>query len=87
MPVMTKEEMVEQLQEGAREIMFKKINGSIRHMKCTLNPMLAPKILEPAKTERVNVNVIPVWDIEKNQWRSFRVDSVLQFQKVRGDQV
>tara|TARA_R110000744_G_scaffold368796_1_gene478805 strand:- start:327 stop:569 length:243 start_codon:yes stop_codon:yes gene_type:complete len=76
--MLTKDEMVSQLQEGMREIMFTKTNGNIRHMKCTLNPMLAPKILE-TKTQQNNPNVIPVWDLEKMQWRSFRVDSILNF--------
>ena len=74
--MITRDEMVGQLQEGAREIMFKKVDGSIRHMKCTLNPALAPKILE-VKESKDNPNVIPVWDLEKSQWRSFRVDSIL----------
>jgi len=79
MPViLTKDEMVSQLQEGIREVMFTKKDGNIRHMKCTLNPSLAPNILE-VKESKNNPNVIPVWDIEKSQWRSFRVDSILYF--------
>ena len=79
MPVMlTRDEILSQLQEGMREIMFTKKDGTIRHMKCTLNPMLAPKILE-AKTQKNNPDIIPVWDLEKMQWRSFRLDSILQF--------
>jgi hypothetical protein len=76
--MITRDEMIGQLQEGMREIIFTKKDGNIRHMKCTLNPMLAPEILE-TKTSKDNLEVIPVWDIEKMGWRSFRVDSVLNF--------
>jgi len=76
--MLTRDEMVGQLQEGVREVMFTKKDGTIRHMKCTLNPMIAPKILE-AKTQKNNPDIIPVWDLEKMQWRSFRSDSILYF--------
>ena len=70
-------EIMERLQMGRTEIMFKKVeDGSIRHMICTLNPKLAPRILL-AKEERQTQEVISVWDLEKQGWRSFRVDSVL----------
>ena len=31
------------------------------------------------KAQKNNPNIIPVWDLEKMQWRSFRLDSILQF--------
>lgn len=67
---------MERLQSGKTEIFFKKVNGSIRHMICTLNPTLAPKVLL-AKEESSSQEVIAVWDLEKHGWRSFRADSVL----------
>ena len=68
---------MERLQMGRTEIMFRKVeDGSIRHMICTLNPSLAPRILL-AKEESQNQEVIAVWDLEKQNWRSFRADSVL----------
>ena len=78
-----REEMMSQLQQGKCEVFFKKLDGTIRQMICTLNPKLAPKIEE----SRVNnaplgpedSPVIPVWDLEKFAWRSFRTDSVLVF--------
>lgn len=76
--MISRDEMIGQLQEGVREIMFHKVDGTIRHMKCTLNPMLAPRILE-VKSQKDNPDVLPVWDMEKGQWRSFRVSSILYF--------
>ena len=69
-------DIMERLQSGKTEIFFKKVNGSIRHMICTLNPTLAPKVLL-AKEESSSQEVIAVWDLEKHGWRSFRADSVL----------
>ena len=65
-----------QLQQGRTEIFFRKSDGSIRHMICTLNPKLAPKILL-AKGESQNQEVVAVWDLEKQGWRSFKTNSVL----------
>ena len=51
-------------------------------MKCTL----AEGIIKPheKKTDREKVpndNILSVWDIEKDGWRSFRIDSVLEIYK------
>ena len=67
---------MEKLQMGRTEIFFKKVDGSIRHMICTLNPKLAPRILL-VKKENISQEIIAVWDLEKHNWRSFRKDSVL----------
>tara|TARA_Y100000034_G_scaffold58916_1_gene71743 strand:- start:414 stop:668 length:255 start_codon:yes stop_codon:yes gene_type:complete len=70
------EDIMSRLQSGKTEIFFKKVDGSIRHMICTLNPSLAPKILE-AKGQSSTPGIIAVWDLEKNAWRSFRTESVI----------
>jgi len=72
------DKVMEKLQQGRTEIFFRKSNGSIRHMICTLNPTIAPKILL-AKGESQNQEVIAVWDLEKGDWRSFRANSILFF--------
>jgi hypothetical protein len=72
------DKVMEKLQQGRTEIFFRKVDGSIRHMICTLNPKLAPKILL-AKGESQNQEVISVWDLEKGDWRSFRANSILFF--------
>ena len=75
-----KEEMVSQLQENVCSVMFEKKNNSIRQMHCTLNPEFAPWILKTkGKGAPRHEGVIAVWDIEEMGWRSFRVNSVLQF--------
>ena len=81
----TTEEMLGDLQEGKCEIIFQKVDGSMRHMSCTLNPSFVPNPNQKVRMSNAPIkhqempNVIPVWDLEKMAWRSFRVDSVLYF--------
>lgn len=57
---------------GPTTIVFKKVDGTIRTMKCTLNESLLPK-REVTETERkVNDGIQTVFDLELNQWRSFK---------------
>ena len=67
----------EHLHYGEVTVVFKKKDGEERTMKCTLNSELVPQTEK--KTERVkevNEDVCPVYDIEKQGWRSFRYDSI-----------
>jgi hypothetical protein len=67
---------------------FTKIDGSNRKMLCTLAEALIPEDARP-KTKDTEViaeaetNVAPVacrvYDLEKKGWRSFRLDSVINF--------
>ena len=64
------------------EITFKKVDGSLRVMNCTLNPELLPKQTEPTpgsevKERKVNPDVKPVFDMDAQAWRSFRWDSII----------
>lgn len=60
-------------------IHFRKKDGSIRIMECTLQE--GKTLGYEKKTDRVKAvseDTCPVFDIEKNEWRSFRYDSVTQ---------
>jgi len=80
---MTKVEMKEALVKGVCTVVFQKLNGEERTMKCTLDPKVLPTPV--SSDEEVNRNRAPneevqvVWDVESNGWRSFRVDSVKEF--------
>jgi len=81
---MTREEMIEALTQGDCRVIFKKVNGEERDMLCTLNEDHIPKAsqsdpLSQKKVRAVNEEVIPVWDVTAQGWRSFRVDSVVSF--------
>jgi len=65
------------LKEGNVIVTFTKSTGEERKMKCTLKEDVVP--LYEKKTERVkakNDNVLSVWDLDKNEWRSFKLDSI-----------
>lgn len=78
---MYKEDIVAHLVHKTATITFDKKDGTERVMKCTLMKSLLPEqmdIEEKMDGDRVagNPNVLAVWDLEKNDWRSFRIDSV-----------
>ena len=81
---MTREEMIEQLIQRECRVIFKKVSGEERDMMCTLDPNIIPAAsaedpLSQKKFRAVNEEVIPVWDVKAQGWRSFRVDSVISF--------
>ena len=65
------------------EILDKKENNLIRNLLCTLNPkFIPPEQLKTLATISGGDPVV-VWDLEKNDWRSFYMDSVLDFFPVK----
>lgn len=81
--MITRDEMVESLRKGQCQVTFTKKNGESRVMQCTLNFDSIPEDKHPKgdadSFEEKNTEVIRVYDIEKEAWRSFRVDSVTDF--------
>lgn len=73
----------EQLLEGVCTIEFTKTNGEKRIMRATLHPSYLPQPVvseEPiVGTNTYNPEYLRVWDIEKDGWRSFRIDTVYRF--------
>jgi len=63
------------LRENSVKIIFTKVNGEERVMNCTLIKDRLP-VTESDKEPRDLKNTISVWDLDVNNWRSFRVDSV-----------
>lgn len=77
----------EDLQKGIYNVKFEKVDGTIRDMRCTLLPEYLPAIVEntedePKKVRTQSPNVIAVWDLDKSAWRSFRIDTVKEFELV-----
>lgn len=65
------------LMHNKAKVTFTKADGSERVMICTLDMNLIPKDNHPKNyKESTNRDNIKVFDLEINQWRSFRVDSV-----------
>ena len=83
--MITKEELVKLLKEKVVTVKFKKKDDSIRKMICTLSKEYLPEQEEAVegnekKIKKENPNTLPVWDLEKLAWRSFRVDSVVEYE-------
>ena len=74
----TREQIKARLQEPVdTNITFTKVNGEVRHIRCTTNLDAIPQESRPVGTERyLNPDVIRVFDLDLNEWRSFRYTSV-----------
>ena len=76
--------LMETLKSNILEVTFTKVNGETRVMPCTLVANLLPvseqpKVLETKVDSSVTVNkaVIRAYAIDKQAWRSFKVENVL----------
>ena len=69
--------LISHLKYGPVPVYFTKKDGTERKMDCTLKE---ENIVQyEKKTERVktlNEETCPVFDLEKNEWRSFRYDAI-----------
>lgn len=75
------ETIVNFLKENVAEVVFTKVDGTSRTMKCTLkSEFLPPQMDIEEYTPRKNA--VAVWDLEKDSWRSFRVDSMTSMKAV-----
>jgi hypothetical protein len=76
---MTRDEMVTELRARECRVIFKKINGDERDMQCTLNIDFIPENKQPKTSKDYVDDVIRVFDINKQEFRSFRVENVISF--------
>jgi hypothetical protein len=75
--VYTKESIRSLLKNNVLKVVFTKTDGSVREMRCSLQEQFI-EVYEK-KTDKVkpeNDNIISVWDLDNNGWRSFKVDSI-----------
>jgi hypothetical protein len=77
--ILSSEEITQLLLAHRCEVTFKKVNGDLRVMPCTLRPdTLPPKpVTENAKTKTPVPGVISAWCLDRQEWRSFRVNNVV----------
>lgn len=82
MALNTAEEYKMILRESIANVVFTKADGSERKMRCSLRPEDLPAV-EATKSEtttrKVSPDVVSVWDLDSQGWRSFRIDSVKDF--------
>ena len=74
-----KSKLLEALKKGTVTVSFRKIDtGELRVMPCTLNPAVleANGVATKVSISNTDTEVFPVWSLDKNAWRSFRLDTV-----------
>jgi len=62
----------------AVEVTFRKVDGEIRTMPCTLQDI--PVVIKETtgkKTKKPNPEVMSVFCTDKQQWRSFKINNVI----------
>lgn len=76
----TRDEMIKMLNEGACYITFTRVrDGEVRNMRATLRGSEIPAEKFPTSGGSPNDEIIRCYDLDKEGWRSFRVDSVTAF--------
>lgn len=89
--MLNKAELKESLSKSFASITFTKTDGTIREMTCTLISDHIPKININETVRHVprqeNDEVLAVWDVDKQAWRSFRLDSVTKITYIGVDRV
>lgn len=72
----------ENLTKCVGDVEFTKADGTSRKMMCTLMPEYLPAMAIGETVRHVprkeNDDTLAVWDLEKDAWRSFRVDSIVK---------
>jgi len=80
MLTLNKYELKQILVNEVKTIVFTKVNGEERQMECTLISSYFPEIKkEPElllENKKENDNLIIVWSIKDNGWRSIKLDSI-----------
>ena len=67
------------------DIKFTKVNGDEREMMCTTNFSMIPVENHPkvnedsSNTKTPDSNILRVWDMEIDSWRSIKVDSIIDW--------
>lgn len=74
----TKESLVSLLKSTICKVTFTKVDGTIREMRCTLKEgTFTPPEKKTDKVREVKEDVVSVWDLDNNAWRSFKVGNVI----------
>ena len=77
---MKREKLIEKLKEGVVKVVFTKADGTTRTMNASLHPKYITEELKPKgnDTRKPNPDLIHVIDTDLNQWRSFKMSSLME---------
>ncbi len=67
------------LNSGVVKVTFTKKDGTIREMQCTTKSELIGIVTHSVR--KAPEGLVTVWDLEKDAWRSFNLDSVITYEK------
>ena len=76
------------LAKGESQVVFEKVDGTVRVLRCTRDGDIVPSDLvestnSPKKARTESVDALPVWDTEAHAWRSFKFDSLISVNGVK----
>lgn len=73
--------ILEALSEGVVHLQFKKVNGELRNMVATRNFDKIPAEKHPTTEDKreQNETIVVLFDLEVNDWRSFRVENLIEY--------
>ena len=82
-PKYTKQQLREMFHHNIVNVDFEKIDGTERKLRATLMPQYLPpkdigKLLVEQGNRAENNDVLSVWSLDDNGWRSFRVKNVFE---------
>lgn len=84
--MLSKAELKENLSKSVAKVVFNKSDGSTRIMNCTLMANFLPerKLDENVCNipRRENDDVLAVWDLDNEGWRSFNINSVIEVEYI-----
>ena len=76
------------LAHGNAEIVFEKANGDIRVIKGTRDKDLIPGAHNATPTTRSEPDdAVAIYEVEKKQWRSFRLDTLISVNGLKAEQL
>lgn len=82
------DKVLDQLRSNVLQVTFSKVNGEQRVMPCTLQTDYMPELSESKVNQvedfSVNKSVIRAFAIDKQSWRSFRVDNITAIEVIDG---
>lgn len=77
----TTDAILQKLRTGEATVRFTKVDGSERTMRCTLQESKIPSDKQPKSETSSSTagSAIRAFDLDKGEWRSFRVTSVISY--------
>jgi hypothetical protein len=77
----TRDQLQNTLRNGVHVVTFTKVDGTVRKMHCTLDQSYLPEFKQTGNRSQLlveaNPHVLAVYDTSVKDWRSFRIDSVI----------